>query len=159
MNNGSEKPKRIGIPKNMSNEEIDLEKSLNLIQLPRVIGIFPESKKEIIASVGPYGPYLKHNNKFISLKEDDVTEIGINRAIELIQKYLEERKEIVVGIHPESKKEIIKKKGIKGRPDYLSFDKKNYSIPKDFEDSDLSIEDALNIIDRNSKDIKKNKKN
>ena len=76
----------------MSNEEIDLEKSLNLIQLPRVIGIFPESKKEIIASVGPYGPYLKHNNKFISLKEDDVTEVGINRAIELIQKYLEEKR-------------------------------------------------------------------
>ena len=36
--------------------------------------------------IGPYGPYLKHDKKFISLKEDDVTEIEINRAIELIQK-------------------------------------------------------------------------
>ena len=46
------------------------------------------------------------------MKEDDVTEIGINRAIELIQKYLDERKELIIGIHPETK-EIIRKKELK----------------------------------------------
>ncbi len=155
MQSDSEKPKRVGIPKNMSNDEIDLDKAMKLIMLPRIVGIFPESKEEILASIGPYGPYLKHNKKFISLKEDDVTEIGINRAIELIQKYLEEKKEIVVGIHPELKKEIIQKKGIKGRPDYLSCNKKNYSIPKEYENNKISIEDAMKIINN----TKKNNKN
>ena len=159
MQNDSDKPKRVGIPKNMSNEEIDLNKSLKLIMLPRIIGIFPESKEEIIASIGPYGPYLKHKNKFISLKEDDVTEIGINRAIELIQKYLEEKKEIIIGIHPETKKDIVQKKGIKGRPDYLSYNKKNYSIPKDYEIKKLSLNDAMEIINKNIKKPSKNLKN
>ena len=114
----------------MTNDEIDLEKSLKLIMLPRIIGIFPDSKEEILASIGPYGPYLKHHNKFISLKEDDVTEIGINRAIELIQKYLDERKELIIGIHPEIKKKLSRKRELKGRPDYLSCNKKNYRFLK-----------------------------
>ena len=113
MQNDSLKPKRISIPKHISNEEINLEKSLKFIKLPRVIGVFPETKKDIIASIGPYGPYLKHNNKFVSLKEDDVTEIGINRAIELIQKNIDEKKEIFIGVHPELKKDIIQKRALR----------------------------------------------
>ena len=154
---GNIKPKRVGIPKNMSNEEINLEKSLKFIQLPRTIGIFPETKQEIIASIGPYGPYLKHNKKFISLKEDDVTEIGINRAIELIQKSIDQNKEIIIGINPETKKEIIQKKGIKGRPDYLSYNKKNYSIPNEFEGKEISLEISLKIINDGSKSVKRKK--
>ena len=155
-----EKPKRISIPKKMTNEEIDLDKSIKLLSLPREIGEHPESKKIIIASIGPYGPYLKHDNKFISLKEDDVTEIGINRAIELIEENLKLKKEIEIGTHPDSKKLIIQKKGIKGRPDYLSYNKKNYSIPKELNDKEISLQDALKVIDekvqKKKKAIKKN---
>ena len=67
------------------------------------------TKKEILASIGPYGPYLKHDNKFLSLKEDDVTVIGINRAVELIEKKLLETKELSIGQHPETNLPIIKK--------------------------------------------------
>ena len=81
----------MSIPKNVSNEEVNLEKSLKYLKLPRFIGIFPETKEDITASIGPYGPYLKHGKKFISLKEDDVSEVGINRAIDLIQKNLDEK--------------------------------------------------------------------
>ena len=48
-------------------------------------------------------------NKFISLKEDDVTEVGINRAVELIDKKISEIKEELIGVHPETKNKIIKK--------------------------------------------------
>ena len=57
------------------------------------MGTHPETKKDIIASVGPYGPYLKHDNKFLSLKEDDVTIVGINRAVELIEKKLKKKED------------------------------------------------------------------
>ena len=50
-----------------------MDKALNFLTLPRIVGTHPETKKDVIASVGPYGPYLKHDNKFLSLKEDDVT--------------------------------------------------------------------------------------
>ena len=155
MQTKEDKPKRVSIPKNVSNEEIDLEKSVKYLKLPRFIGTFPETKEDIIASIGPYGPYLKHGKKYISLKEDDVAEVGINRAIELIQKNLDEKKEIIVGLHPETKKNIIQKKGIKGRSDYLSYNKKNYSISDDYDKSDLSLEKALEIIEKSKKNKKK----
>ncbi len=145
------KLKRTSVPKKMSNEEIDIDKSVKLLTLPRIVGIFPETKKEIIAAIGPYGPYLKHETRFVSLKEDDVTQVGINRAIELIQRNIDEKKEIIVGIHPETKEKIIQKKGIKGRPDYLSHKKKNYSIPKDISEKKISLEIALDIMNKAKK--------
>ena len=150
------KTKRSSIPKNVSNDELNLEKSIDFLTLPRTVGTHPETKKEIIASIGPYGPYLKHDNKFISLKEDDVTEIGINRAVELIDKKILETKEELIGIHPETKNKIIKKKGIKGRSDYISHNKKNYPLPKEFEGKTMSVEDAIKII--NEKKVLKKEK-
>ena len=85
------------------------------------------------------------------MKEDDVTEIGINRAIELIQKNIEQNKELVIGKHPETNKEILKKKGIKGRPDYISHSKKNYPIPNDLSNKKISLEIALEIINNAKK--------
>ena len=83
-----------------------MDKALKFLTLPRIVGTHPETKKDIIASVGPYGPYLKHDNKFLSLKEDDVTIVGINRAVELIQKKTSQQKEVIVGHHPETKLKI-----------------------------------------------------
>ena len=145
------KKKRTSIPKNLKNEDIDLDKALKFLSLPRIIGIHPESKKDIIASVGPYGPYLKHDNKFISLKEDDVTIVGINRAVELIEESASKKREIVVGEHPETKMKIFRKKGIKGRSDYLSYNKKNYSIPPELNEKKLTVSDATKIIDEKKK--------
>ena len=149
-----EKPKRVSVPKNISNDEINLEKATMLLKLPRLVGVHPESKKDILASIGPYGPYIKHENKFISLKEDNVLEIGINRAVELINQKALATKETIVGIDPDSKKKIVLKKGIKGRPDYLSFNKKNYSLPSELKEKNVSLEQALEIIN----DKKSNKK-
>ena len=145
------KIKRTAVPKNLRNDEINLEKALELIALPRLVGTHPETKEEIIASIGPYGPYLKHDNKFLSLKDDDVTSIGINRAIELLQKQALERKETIIGEHPDTKTKIIRKKGIKGRPDYLSYNKKNFSIPLDLSENEITLDDAVKIINEKKK--------
>ena len=136
------------------------DKSIKLLSLPRKIGNHPETKKVITASIGPYGPYLKHDNKFVSLKEDDVTEIGINRSIELIEENLKSKKEMNIGEHPITKKSIVQKKGIKGRPDYISYNKKNYSIPENIKEEKISLKDALKVIDekteKKKETIKKN---
>ena len=124
------KIKRSSIPKNIPNEELNLQKAVNFLTLPRKVGTHPETKKEIIASIGPYGPYLKHDDKFISLKDDDVTEVGINRAVELIDKKIEETKEDLIGIHPETKTKIIKKEDSKVDQTIFHIIKKIIQYPK-----------------------------
>ena len=155
----NQKLKRTAVPKNLSIEEVTLEKSIELLKLPRDIGIHPETGLNIVASIGPYGPYIKHDNKFISLKKgDDVLYIGLDRSIHLIAEKEASNKEIEIGIEPNSKKKIIVKKGIKGRPDYISFNKKNYSLPKEFENSKITLNEALNIINEKIQSKKKKKK-
>ncbi|NBR95406.1 MAG: type I DNA topoisomerase [Proteobacteria bacterium] len=83
-NNKKTKPKRVSLPKNLQPDSITLETAVSLLSLPREIGIYPQTKEKIIANIGPYGPYLLHNKKFISVKEDNILEIGLNRAIDLI---------------------------------------------------------------------------
>ena len=79
------KPKRQGLPKGVSPEDVTLEKALSLLALPREIGPHPETGKMIEAGIGRFGPFVKHDGKFASLsKDDDVMHIGMNRAVELI---------------------------------------------------------------------------
>ncbi|MFM7557546.1 MAG: topoisomerase C-terminal repeat-containing protein, partial [Alphaproteobacteria bacterium] len=70
------KPKRISIPKNVNLENIDINYAVKLLELPREIGIHPETGQKIIANIGPFGPYLLHDKKFSSVKDDDIMEIG-----------------------------------------------------------------------------------
>ncbi len=86
-----EKPKRQGIPKGVEIASFDLAAALSLLALPREVGIHPEDGKKIEAGVGRFGPFLKHNNRFKSLKKgDDVMTIGMNRAVELLAEPVKE---------------------------------------------------------------------
>ena len=78
------KPKRISIPKTIDPNTIDLKAAADLLSLPREVGNHPETGEKIIANVGPFGPYLLHDKKFTSVKEDNILEIGLNRAVDLI---------------------------------------------------------------------------
>ncbi len=78
------KPKRVSIPKNLDPNLIDLKAAIDLLSLPREVGIHPETGQKILANVGPYGPYLLHDKKFTSVKEDNILEIGLNRAVDVI---------------------------------------------------------------------------
>ena len=80
------KPKRASIPKNIDYESITLETALSMLALPREIGLHPVSGKMITANNGRFGPYVKHENTFASVKDDneDILTIGINRAVDLI---------------------------------------------------------------------------
>ncbi len=79
------KPKRQGLPAGLKVDEVTLEKALSLLALPREIGFHPETGKKIEAGIGRFGPFVKHDNKFVSIpKDDDVMSIGMNRAVDLI---------------------------------------------------------------------------
>ena len=79
------KPKRSSLPKGTSPEEMTLEKAVSLLALPRDVGVHPDTKEKITASLGRYGPYIKYKNQFISVKKDDVLTLKLDRALEIIE--------------------------------------------------------------------------
>jgi DNA topoisomerase-1 len=80
-----EKPKRASLPKGWSAPDMDLEKALRLLRLPREVGPHPEDGKPILAGVGRYGPFVQHNGTYANLPSvDEVFEVGVNRAVDLI---------------------------------------------------------------------------
>jgi DNA topoisomerase-1 len=85
------KPKRISIPKNLDLDMVDLKVAADLLSLPREVGIHPQSGQKIMANLGPFGPYLLHDKKFTSVKEDNILEIGLNRAVDLITSAAEKK--------------------------------------------------------------------
>ncbi len=79
------KPKRVSIPKGTEAASLTLEKAIKLLSLPRLVGNHPETGQPITAGVGRFGPYLHHGDTYKSLPAgDDVLEIGLNRAVDLL---------------------------------------------------------------------------
>jgi DNA topoisomerase I len=80
-----EKPKRSSLAPGLAPAAVDLETALKLLALPREVARHPTSGEPILASIGRYGPYVQHGKTYANLgREDDVLEIGGNRAIDLI---------------------------------------------------------------------------
>lgn len=82
---GAEKPKRSSLPKGLAPSAVDLEKALRLLALPREVARHPETGEPILANLGRFGPYVQHGKTYANLgRDDDVLEVGANRAIDLI---------------------------------------------------------------------------
>ena len=80
----AEKPRRASIPKELAPHELTLEKALELLSLPKELGLHPTSQKPVVANVGRFGPYVLHEGEFRSLKKaDDVYAIDLKRALEI----------------------------------------------------------------------------
>lgn len=104
-----DKPKRQGLPRGMDMNDVTLDAALNLLALPRDVGTHPESGEMITAGIGRFGPFLKHQNAYVSLpKGDDVLSVGLNRAVDLIaENAIKKAKKAEAG---ESKRPPAKKK-------------------------------------------------
>ena len=80
-----EKPKRSSLPRGLKPDDVTLEKALALLSLPREVARHPTSGEPIVAGIGRYGAYVQHGKTYANLgRDDDVLEIGGNRAIDLI---------------------------------------------------------------------------
>jgi len=80
------KPKFASLLKGQTIQTITLGDAMDLFKLPRTVGDWEE--KEIVASVGRFGPYLRYDGKFTSIKktdEEDPLTISLDRSIELIK--------------------------------------------------------------------------
>ncbi|MGC9374779.1 MAG: type I DNA topoisomerase [Bacteroidales bacterium] len=150
-----EKPKFASLQRGQHLESITLKEALELFKLPREIGTFEGEK--VVVSIGRFGPYVRHDSKFYSLKkEDNPYKIELDRAIELIKEKREKEKAKLIHDFPEDKDLQV----LNGRwGPYISYKKKNYKIPKKEKAEDLSYEDCMKIIkEAGQKDKNKTKK-
>ena len=142
-----EKPRFASLLKGQSLETITLEEALGLFRLPRNIGQFEE--EELVIGVGKYGPYVRHKSKFYSLaKTDDPYTIRMERAIEIIlEKRTQENNRNIKQFEEEPGLLILN-----GRyGPYISFQKKNYRIPKGKKPEELNLEECREIISKADK--------
>ncbi len=148
-----QKPRFASLRKDQGLDTITLEEALELFKLPRKAGEY--EGKEMVASIGRFGPYIRHDSKFYSIpKEEDPLTISADKAIEIIEKKREEdRQRIIKTFEEEPDIQILK-----GRwGPYISAAKKNYKIPKDKDPAEISLEEARKIIKDGTSD-KKNRK-
>jgi DNA topoisomerase-1 len=154
----NKKPPRASLPRGWSKDDMDLEKALTLLSLPRQIGEHPEGGM-ISANFGRFGPYLMHQLPeepkpvYANLKDpNDVFEIGMNRAVELLAekranpgrgrraaaKPLKE-----LGEHPDGGAMQV----LDGRyGPYVKWEKVNATIPKDIKPEDVTQEMAIELV-------------
>ena len=145
-----EKPKRSSIPKGMSPDDIDFERALKLLALPREIGAHPEDGNPITVAIGRYGPYISHNKNFASIKDpEDIFTIGINRAVDLLAENAAKRGKTSepikdLGEHPDGDGNILVMDGRYGP--YVKYNRINATIPKDKNPKDITVEEAVELI-------------
>ena len=152
--------KNISIPKGIELDTINLERAKFLCSLPKSLGINPENQKEILLNSGRFGPYLKCENKSARIENvEEIFSIGLNRAITLIAEAKPGRisssmiKDL--GEHPEDKKPVRIMKGQYGP--YIKYKSLNATIPEEKDPSELTMEEALILIEKR-KEYDKSKK-
>ncbi|MGM9758868.1 MAG: type I DNA topoisomerase [Parabacteroides sp.] len=137
------KPQFATLLKGQSIETITLEEALKLFELPRTIGTFED--KAVVAAIGRFGPFIRHNGKFVSIPKDkNPLTITLEEAVALIEEKREkDEKSLLKKFEEDEKMEI--RTGRFGP--YIAFDKVNYKIPKSVEHpEELTYEECQKII-------------
>ncbi|RAK51002.1 type I DNA topoisomerase [Phenylobacterium deserti] len=149
-----DKPKRSSLPKGWSAADMDLEKGLRLLRLPREVGPHPEDGQMILAGIGRYGPFVQHAGTYANLSGvDEVFEVGLNRAVSVLA---EKRagasarrggeatalKEL--GAHPTDGQPVRVLAGRYGP--YIKHGSTNANIPRGADPQEITLEQAVALI-------------
>ncbi|MBX3483069.1 type I DNA topoisomerase [Phenylobacterium sp.] len=147
-----EKPKRSSLPKGWSAPDMDLEKALRLLRLPREVGLHPEDGKPILAGIGRFGPFVLHEGTYANLPSvDEVFEVGVNRAVDLIATKRAGRrggaeaaalKEL--GPHPVDGQPVRVLSGRYGP--YIKHGSTNANVPRGADPLSVTLEQAVALI-------------
>ena len=137
-----EKPRFASLQKGQSIESITLEEALKLFDLPRDLGEFEGA--QVTIGVGHYGPYVKHNGKYVSIpKEVSPTAISLDEAVELIKAHRENEAKKVLKTFEEEPELMV----LNGRyGPYIVYKKQNVKIPKGKDAASLTLEECRAIV-------------
>ncbi|MEO0403797.1 MAG: DNA topoisomerase, partial [Bacteroidota bacterium] len=135
---------------------ITLEEALDLFKLPRSLGEFED--KKVTAAIGRFGPYVRHDGKFVSIKEDDGDDpfsIDLDRAIELILAKREKDAKAILRTFDEDPEIRV----LDGRwGPYIKAGKDNVKIPKGTDFNDLSFDEINTLVEEHRKNPPKRRR-
>ncbi len=150
-----EKPKRASLQKGMTPDDVDLDRALALLSLPREIGRHPEDGEPIRAGIGRFGPYVQHGKTYANLEAgDDIFHIGLNRAVTLIAEKHAKGPRFrrfgsdpgrALGAHPTTGGPVVAKNGRYGP--YVSHDGINATLPRDKAPETITLDEAVALLD------------
>lgn len=134
-----------GLLKGQLMETITLEEALGLFKFPRKIGQYED--KDVSIGIGRFGPYIKHNNVFVSLKkgEDDPGTITLETAIQRIEEKRESDRNKLIKVFDNGVQILNGRFG-----PYISYNKANYKIPKTCKADELTLEKCMELIEKES---------
>ncbi|OZC68842.1 DNA topoisomerase I [Rhodococcus sp. 15-725-2-2b] len=146
------KPRTGSLLKSMDLATITLDDALKLLSLPRVVGVDPESKEEILAQNGRYGPYLKKGTDSRSLAdEDQMFTVTLEEALKI---YAEPKRRgrqgeakpplREMGVDPISEKPMVIKDGRFGP--YVTDGETNASLRKDDDVESITDDRASELL-------------
>lgn len=151
------KPKRVGIPKNVDPDNVSLETAIALLGLPRRLGHHPETTKVVNAGIGRFGPYVVHDKIYKSFGKDgtftrnekvyDVLNVDMETAIEMLKDAKRRGKATPLrelGPHPDDGEMVAIFDGRYGP--YVKHLKINATIPKEKKPDEVQLEEALDWL-------------
>lgn len=136
-----EKPRYASLRKGQSIESITLDQALDLFKLPRFLGQF--EGKDIVVGIGRFGPYIRHDGKFVSIPKDlDPMEIDESQAIQLILEKRNAEQNRIIQSFEDGSIQILR-----GRfGPYINNGERNYKIPKGAVPDKLTLDEVKEII-------------
>ena len=146
-----EKPKRAGLPRGLAIDDVDLDRALQFLSLPRLVGPHPETGKPVTAGIGRYGPFVLHDGVYANLENfEDIFTIGGNHAVALLAEKASKSgrtraaalKEL--GEHPDGGGAVQIMDGRYGP--YVKYGRINATLPRDAEPDDVTMEMAVTLI-------------
>ncbi|WP_251621050.1 type I DNA topoisomerase [Odoribacter lunatus] len=142
-----------GLRKGQLMETITLEETLELFKFPRKLGTYED--KEVSVGIGRFGPYIKHNNSFVSLKkgEDEPGTITLETAILRIEEKRESDRNKLIKSFDNGIQVLNGRFG-----PYIAYNKKNFKIPKTQKAEELTLEACMIIIEKEDSKKKTTKK-
>jgi DNA topoisomerase-1 len=146
-------PKRSSLPKGWSPDSLTLDKALQLLALPRAVGLHPETGKPISAGIGRYGPFILHDGTYANLPDvEEVFSVGLNRAVDLLAQKKASGGRFGRSAAPiaaiktfEHADGVISVRDGRYGP-YVNQGKVNATIPKSTKPEDVTLEQALELI-------------
>jgi len=150
-----EKPKFASLLAGQSTNTITLEEAIKLFEFPRTIGDYED--KTVVIGIGRFGPYIRHDAKFTSIKKDDnAATINLERAIELIEAKREADKKKLIKEFSENP-DIIVVKDRWGKP-CIKRKGKYVRVPNGIEPENLTLEQCIDFLPAEKKSTKKTTK-
>lgn len=139
-----EKPRFSGLKKGQTLENVTLEDVMELFRYPRNLGTFEDY--EVVIGQGKFGPYIRHNGLFYSIPaSQDPLSLSMDMAVDIINSKREQDKSKTIKTFTENPDMKV----LNGRfGPYISFEKKNYKIPKNLDPANISYTECVELIEK-----------